>query len=342
MGIISDSRLTGNQPPGNLEQVSIAAPAASRYALLPMSETLASDPADSSRSRLLRAATYASLAVAIGLALLKSWAWLATDSVSLLSSLADSVLDILASALTFWAVRFSLQPADREHRFGHGKSEGLAALVQSLIIIGSGLFVLSEAIQRLLDPRPVSAPELGIGVMLVATLVTIGLVAFQRYVGQKTGSVAIAADAMHYRADVLVNIGVVGAIVVTNWTGWSLADPVVGLAVAAYIIRGALEILGESLDILLDREIPDKDREAIMALAREHPEVHGLHDMKTRFGGSHYIVQFHLEMNPQLSLWRSHEILDEVEARIQARYPDCEIIIHPDPIGFPEPRERYD
>jgi len=307
-----------------------------------MQQTTATTLADASRARLLRAASYASLAVAVSLALIKAWAWAATDSVSLLSSLADSVLDILASALTFWAVRFSLQPADSEHRFGHGKSEGLAALVQSLVITGSGLFVLSESIRRLLDPKPVSAPELGVGVMVFATVVTIGLVAFQKLVSRRTGSVAIAADAMHYRTDVLMNLGVAVAIVITNSTGWSLADPLVGLLVAAYIIRGALGILAESLDILLDREIPDDDREIIMALAREHPEVHGLHDMKTRFGGNHYIVQFHLEMSPQLSLWRSHEILDEVEASIQARYPDCEIIIHPDPVGFPEPRESYD
>jgi ferrous-iron efflux pump FieF len=307
-----------------------------------MSEKAAKSPASESRSRLLKAASYASLIVALGLTALKAWAWTATDSVSLLSSLADSVLDVLASALTFWAVRFSLQPADREHRFGHGKSEGLAALIQSLVISASGLFVLSEAIQRILEPRPISAPELGIGVMIVATVVTLALVTFQQYVGRRTGSVAITADAMHYKTDVLVNLGVAAAIVLTSWTGWVLADPLVGLAVAAYIIRGALSILGESLDILLDREIPDRDREAIMELAREHPEVHGLHDMKTRFGGNHYIVQFHLELNPELSLWRSHEILDEVEASIQSRYPSCEIIIHPDPIGFPEPREIYD
>ena len=307
-----------------------------------MSEKAATTSAAGSRARLLKAASYASLTVAICLAVLKAWAWNTTDSVSLLSSLADSVLDVLASALTFWAVRFSLQPADREHRFGHGKSEGLAALVQSLVITASGLFVLSEAIRRILEPRPINAPELGIGVMVVATLVTVCLVAFQHYVGRRTGSVAITADAMHYKTDVLVNIGVAAAIVLTHWTGWSLADPLVGLAVAAYIIRGALGILSDSLDILLDREIPDRDRETIIALAREHPQVHGLHDMKTRFGGNHYIVQFHLELHPELSLWRSHEILDEVEARIQGRYPDCEIIIHPDPVGFPEPRETYD
>ncbi len=294
------------------------------------------------RARLLRAASYASLTVAIGLAVLKSWAWLATDSVSLLSSLADSVLDILASALTFWAVRYSLQPADNEHRFGHGKSEGLAAMIQSLIIGGSGLFVLSEAVQRLLQPRLITAPEIGIGVMIAATLVTIALVTFQHYVGRQTGSVAITADAAHYKMDVLVNLSVAAAILLTSLTGWSLADPLLGMGVAAYIIWGALGILGQALEILLDREIPDSDREAIIKIARQHPEVHGLHDMKTRFGGNHYIVQFHLELSPELSLWRCHEILDQVEDQIRAHYPSSEIIIHPDPIGFPEPRESFE
>ena len=294
------------------------------------------------RTWLIKSASYASLSVALSLALVKAWAWQATDSVSLLSSLADSVLDLLASALTFWAVRFSLAPADREHRFGHGKSEGLAALVQSLIITGSGVYVCSEAIQRLLAPQPIMAPGIGLAVMLGATLASIVLVSYQNYVSRQTGSVAITADAMHYRADVLVNLGVVAAILIANYTGWLLADPVVGLLVAGYIIWGALGILGQALDILLDREIPDADRKAIMAIAMSHPEVKGLHDMKTRFGGSHYIVQMHLELNSQITLWRSHEILDDVEDAIAAQYPDCEMIIHPDPIGFPERRERYE
>lgn len=294
------------------------------------------------RAWLIKSASYASLTVALSLALVKTWAWQATGSVSLLGSLADSVLDLLASALTFWAVRFSLAPADREHRFGHGKSEGLAALVQSVIITGSGLYVISEAVQRLLDPQPVAAPAVGLTVMLGATAASIALVAYQHYVARRTGSVAITADAMHYKSDVLVNLGVAAAIVVVEYTGWLAADPVVGLAVAAYIIYGAYGILGQSLDILLDREIPDADRKAIMDIAMAHPEVRGLHDMKTRFGGAHYMVQLHLELSPQITLWRSHEILDEVEEAIEQRYPECEIIIHPDPVGFPERRQRYD
>jgi ferrous-iron efflux pump FieF len=294
------------------------------------------------RARLIKGASYASLAVALSLALAKAWAWQATDSVSLLSSLADSVLDLLASGLTFWAVRFSLAPADREHRFGHGKSEGLAALVQSVIIMGSGVYVSMEAIGRLLQPAPIDAPGLGVGVMLGATVTTVALVSFQHYVARRTGSAAIRADAMHYKTDVLVNLGVAASILLVGWTGWQPLDPLVGLAVAAYILFGAYEILSHALDILLDREIPDQDRQVIKDIALSHSEVQGLHDMKTRFGGAHYIVQMHLELNPQISLWRSHEILDEVEDEILKSYPECEIIIHPDPIGFPEKQERYE
>ena len=293
------------------------------------------------RARLIKAASYASVSFALGLAILKAWAWYETGSVSLLSSLADSVLDLLASGLTFWAVRFSLTPADSEHRFGHGKSEGLSALLQSLIIMGSGIFVCSEAIARLANPQPIEAPGLGIGVMGLSIVVTLVLVSFQLYVGKRTGSVAITADAMHYKADVLVNISVAGTILLVDQTGWTRADPIVGLLVAAYILYGAFGILGRALDILLDREIPDEDRQIIEEIALAHPEVDGLHDMKTRFGGSHYIVQFHLELDPQITLWHSHEILDDVEEEIRKRYPDCEIIIHADPIGFPERREQF-
>lgn len=298
------------------------------------------DPAD--RGRLVRAASYASLGVALALALVKAWAFQATASISLLSSLADSVLDILASALTFWAVRASLAPADHEHRFGHGKSEGLAALVQALIITGSGLYVAYEAIRRLLEPEPVSAPVIGVAVMALSIVATLALVSFQVYVGRRTGSVAISADAMHYKTDLAVNLSVAATIALVGLTGWQPLDPIVGLGVAAWILRGAVDIAREALAILLDREIPDEDRLAIQEIARRHPEVHGLHDMKTRFGGNHYIVQFHLELDPAISLWRSHEILDDVEAAIGRRFPGCEVIIHPDPVGFPEPRETYE
>jgi len=300
-------------------------------------------PLDSdSRARLVRSATYASVSVALILVAAKTWAWLATGSVAMLSSLADSLLDTLSSALTFWAVRYSLSPADAEHRFGHGKSEGLAALLQSLIIGASGVFVCHEAIQRILEPQPIDRPEAGLLVIFGSTLATVLLVGYQRYVSRRTSSVAIGADAMHYTTDILVNLSVGAALVLTAWTGWQMMDAIVGLAVAAYILFGSFQIAAQSLDILLDREIPEEDRQRVKTIALGHPEVLGLHDMRTRHGGAHYIIQFHLDLPRDISLWRGHEILDEVEEQIRAEYPGCEIIIHADPLGIAENKDRFE
>ncbi|MDH3511166.1 MAG: cation diffusion facilitator family transporter [Gammaproteobacteria bacterium] len=294
------------------------------------------------RESLIKTASYASLTMAISLVALKVWGWRATDSIALLSSLADSVLDVLASGVTFWAVRYSLSPADAEHRFGHGKSEGLAALLQALIIAASATYVGFEAVKRFMLPQAIKAPELGLSVMLIAMAATILLVGFQRYVGRRAGSVAISADAVHYQSDVLVNLGVGLAIVITSWTSWALVDPVVGLVIALFILRSAWGIGRRSLEILLDHEIPIVDRQKIRQISLEHPEVLGFHDMKTRFGGNHYIVQFHLELEPDISLLRSHAILDDVEDTILSLYPRCEIIIHADPLGVHERRDRFE
>jgi ferrous-iron efflux pump FieF len=294
------------------------------------------------RAELMRSATYASVGVAVTLVVAKTWAWQATASVSVLSSLADSFLDVLASLLTFWAVRFSLSPADLEHRFGHGKSEGLAALLQSVIIAGSGVFVAIEAVQRLLAPEAVLRPVAGITVIAASTVVTLGLLSWQRYVSRETGSVAIAADALHYKTDLFVNLSVVAAVAVAAFTGLNWVDPLAGLAVAAYLVWGSRCIAARSLDILLDREIPDADRSRIRELATSHAKVLGFHDLRTRHGGAGYLVQFHLELDANTSLVETHRILDEVEGWIDAAYPGCEIIIHPDPLGFAERRDRFE
>ncbi len=293
------------------------------------------------RALLIKSASAASLGVALSLVLLKAWGWQETASVSLLSSLADSVLDVLASAITFWAVRYSLSPADAEHRFGHGKSEGLAALLQALIITGSGLYVFYEAISHIMSPQEITAPAIGLGVIAVATVATAVLVWLQYYVGKVTGSVAIKADAIHYQSDLIINLGVGLAIVLTSWTGFAIIDPLVGMIIAVVVLRSVFSIANHSLKILLDHEIPTEDRRAIKALALTHPEVQGLHDMRTRFGGSHYIVQFHLEMEPDITLRQSHDILDVVEAQIVQHYPECEVLIHADPLGLSEQRDNF-
>ncbi len=294
------------------------------------------------RARLLRLATYASVSTAAILLALKVQAWQITDSVSLLSSVVDSGLDVLASLITFFAVRVSLKPADQEHRFGHGKAEGLAALAQSVIIAGSALFVLRETFERLLNPEVVQNAPIGVSVMLVSVVLTLGLLGVQRYVRRRTGSAAITADAMHYKTDLVVNLGVAAAIAAAAWPQGRLADPLVAAAVIAYLLFGVWKIARQALDILMDHEIPEDDRDEIARLAESHPQVRDIHDLKTRHGGSNYIVQFHVLLDAKLSLSDAHTILDDVEDRIRAEFPDCELLLHPDPVGYISGAAEFD
>ena len=294
------------------------------------------------RDRLTRTASYASLTVALTLVLAKLWAWQATDAISILSSLADSFLDVLASAITFVAIGYALTPADREHRFGHGKTEGLAALAQAVLIAFSALYVWYEALRRLLAPEPVLQPINGLTVIIGSTLLTLALLSFQRLVVRSTGSVAIEADALHYRTDVIVNLSVAIAIPIASWTDWTIIDPLVGIGVAAYLMWSAYGIATKSMGILLDREIPEAERRRIREIALENPAVKGFHDLRTRSGGSRYIIQFHLELDPQTSLVDTHIILDAVENTIRKEFKGCELIVHADPVGFPEDRDRFE
>jgi len=286
-------------------------------------------------------AGYASVAVAFTLIVIKTWAWLATGSVALLSSLADSLLDLLASGVTLFAVKVAVSPADREHRFGHGKSEGIAGIVQAVIITGSAGYVCLQAIARLLSPSPVESPEIGFAVMLSSLALTIVLVLVQRYVVARTGSLAIAADALHYRSDILTAVAVLGAIYLSTQWGLHIFDPLLALVVVGLILWSVYEIIQAALNVLLDRELPDGDRKRIAAIARAHPEVRGLHDMRTRSSGSAHFIQFHLELDPGMNLMRAHEICDAVEAEVQQCFPAAEVLIHADPYGLPEARDPF-
>jgi ferrous-iron efflux pump FieF len=307
-----------------------------------MSEPAANrEPLTPGSKRLIRSAGQASVAVALVLVALKLWAWLATGSVAMLGSLADSLLDLLASSMILVAVRFALEPADREHRFGHGKLEAIAGLVQSFVIVGSAAYVGFEAVKRLIDPVPVAAPVAGVLVTLVAILLTILLVVYQHIVVRRTGSIAISADALHYRADLLTNLAVLVAIGSSTWLGWYRADPLLGLAVVVVILLSVRAIVLQSLDVLLDRELPSERRQAILRIAKRHPEVLGVHDLRTRTSGTQEFIQLHLELEPKLRLDRVHEISDDVEAALTERFPRAEIIIHADPYGLVEPQDEF-
>lgn len=290
---------------------------------------------------LLRRATYASVAVALVLIVAKTAAWTLTDSVSVLSSLLDSLLDAAASIVNLLAVRHALTPADREHRFGHGKAEPLAGMAQAAFVAGSAVLLLLEAIRRLSKPQPVLNGEVGIAVMAVSILLTIALVVYQRHVVAATGSVAISADSLHYRGDLLVNGSVIVSLVLAMWFEAQLADPLFGIAIGLYILFSAIQIGRMSLDLLMDRELPDSDRARIREIAMAHPAVKSLHDLRTRSAGPDIFIQLHLEMDGNISLRRAHEISDTVEAQIMGAFPKAEVIIHQDPEGVEEPRRTF-
>ncbi len=289
----------------------------------------------------MRVAAIASVSVATILIIIKFIAWLMTDSVSLLSTLLDSFLDAAASLINLFAVHQALQPADREHRFGHGKAEPLASLAQAAFICGSAVILLVQAGERLAHPRDVMNTEIGYAVMVVSIALTIMLVIFQRYVVRKSGSIAIDADSLHYKTDVLINLGVMVSLFLSSYFAWQYADPLIAILIALYIVKGAWEIGKSALAILMDRELEDADRQKIRDIVMAHTEVKGLHDLRTRSSGVHVFIQFHLELDGSMKLSEAHDIAETVERELMDVFPNAEVIIHEDPEGVEEMRASF-
>jgi len=291
---------------------------------------------------LVRSASIASLLVASTLIVLKYYGWVTTTSVSLLGSLADSLIDFLASVFVFVAISYSMLPADAKHRFGYGKSEGLAAFIQSLLIGISGIYVCFEAIKRLLNPSQINQPSTAIWIILVSIVLTLALVMYQKYVVKKSKSIAIESDRYHYLTDTYINLSVLFSIAITGWTQFVFIDALVGLLISGVVLYTSVTLLKKSFKILLDQEIQSDDRDRIREIALDHPKVLGFHDLRTRDTGRNYIIQFHLELDPNMSLLESHEITDEVTDNVLKLYPDSELIIHTDPLGIDEERDPFE
>ncbi|MFM2044378.1 MAG: hypothetical protein RLY86_2954 [Pseudomonadota bacterium] len=289
-------------------------------------------------ARWRRRATYASVAVALILIVAKLSTYLATQSVAILSSLIDSSVDLLASVVTLLGVSRALRPPDRNHRFGHGKAEPLAALAQAAFVTGSAVFLGYEAMSRLITPQPVEETTAGIAVMVFAIVLTGGLILFQKWVIRRTGSIAIDADSLHYSGDLYMNMAVIAALVVTSWTGSVYWDPIFALGIAAFLIWSASRIVNTALGVLMDRELADSDRQRIKTLVLSHPQARGLHDLRTRSTGVGQHVEFHLELDSHLTLAEAHDITDEIERSLRAAYPVSEITIHQEPAGLVDER----
>lgn len=281
--------------------------------------------------RLMRLASAAALATALILVAAKTIAWWLSGSVSLLAGLTDSLLDGAASLVNLIAVHYALQPADENHRYGHGKAEALAGLGQAVFIAISAVLVGIRGFERLQEPQPIAATEIGVAVILLSLAMTFALLLFQRHVVRVTGSTAIRADSLHYASDLLLNASILAALLLAAW-GWQRADALFGIAIALYILWSALGIVRESASVLMDEELPLETSERMLQLAQSVPGVLGAHDLRTRMSGTHWFVQLHLDLPAHLTLQQAHDFCEAVEMAIRAEFPRAEVLVHADPL----------
>ncbi len=279
----------------------------------------------------IKYASYASVSVAAILIILKSLAWFQTNSISILAALTDSVMDILASIVNLFAIRYALKPADNDHRFGHGKAESLAGLGQSLFIAGSAIYLLYNSVLRFSNPQEIHSEPIGMLVAAISFVLTLALLLFQRKVVKQTGSQAIQSDALHYFSDLMASVAIFASLLFSSFSiEW--VDPIVGIAIGLYILHSAWEIAETSIDILLDRELSDDIHEQILSIAKNYPDVRGVHALKTRKSGIKYFIQFHIEIDGDLPLKDAHKVSDDLENEIEASFDSAEVIIHQDPV----------
>ena len=292
-------------------------------------------------NRLKKAAATASIMLSGGLCLLKIFGAFYTGSLAILSSLIDSLADVFASSVSYVAIRFSTKPANQEHRYGYGRAESISALVQSAFIAGSGLFVMYDGIGRLLAPKPMEKPGLGIVIMLLSLLATILLIVFQKYVARKTSSPAIAADSAHYTVDVLTNLSIILSLIVVKYFHIGWFDVLTAFIISAYLIYNAYKIAAEAVSALTDRELSEDIRQKVIDIVINSEGIDGYHDFRSRDLGGAYFFEIHLELDGNLTLNQTHELTDKVEEKIKTAFPNAQVIIHQDPYGLHENRLDY-
>lgn len=292
-------------------------------------------------ARLVNLAGRAAIVAASLLIIVKLLAWFMTGSSSILAALTDSLMDVTTSIINLFAIKIALQPADDEHRFGHGKAESLAGLAQAAFISGSSVLLMLNGISALVNGNQINASNIGIAVMVFSVLVTIALVGFQTHIVKKTGSLAIKADSMHYRTDIFMNGAVLLALILAG-IGWHWADGLFAIAVSIYILHGAWEIGSQSIDALMDKQLPKSDEELIIKTAYKIKDVRGVHDLRTRQSGNTKFIQLHLELDDDQSLFEAHEKADHLETELEKHFPHADVLIHLDPLSVvPTEKKRF-
>ena len=290
------------------------------------------------KDKLKKLATYASVSASVFLTLLKLFASLYTGSLAILSSLVDSVSDIFASLITFFAIRISVRPASMQHRYGYGKAEAISSLLQSAFVAGSALFVVYEGVNRMLNPYKITDIGWGLAVICISFFVTLVLVIFQQYVVRKTESLAVSADRLHYLIDLTTNLAIIISLVLVKFFDFEWFDTIAAIFVAGYLLYNAYDIAKKAIDMLMDKELPEEIREMVSEAVKTCDKCHGIHDLRTHDLGGTYMFEFHLEMDGNLSLYEAHDVTENVVEKIRNKFPDAQIIIHQDPYGLEEER----
>ena len=288
--------------------------------------------------RMKHHAAVASISLAVLLSGLKLFATIASGSLAVFSSMIDSVSDVLGSAITFIAIKYSTRPATDHHRYGYGKAEAVSALVQAFFVAGSGLFVLYDAFMRFFHPRVLDETPLAIAIMVFSLIATLFLITYQKHVAKLTQSQAINADSAHYVVDILTNASIILSLTIVKFFEIYWFDTLTALVIAVYLLFNAYQLVVEAFDVLLDRELSDEIRQNIGYIISRHDFVKGFHDVRTHSLGNEYMIEIHLELDGRLSLFETHQLSDKVEAAIMEEYPNAQVIIHQDPSGVAEER----
>ncbi|WP_309605587.1 cation diffusion facilitator family transporter [Phenylobacterium sp.] len=288
-------------------------------------------------AELTRRVTLLSVATATVLVAIKIAAWLASGSVALLASTADSGLDLVASLITFFAVRYAAAPPDAEHRFGHGKAEAFASLVQAGLVFASAALIAREAVGDMLAPHPLKQQSWAIAVMVVSIILTAVLLIAQGRVLKRTASVAVSGDRAHYASDLASNLIALVGIGISAWFGLNGLDALAALAIAVVLLWGAVSVFREASGQLMDHELSDEARAKIVALLTKDARLTDVHQLRTRASGPYVHIQMHVDLDPDLTLEAAHQVIVAAEKRVLAVFPSADIIIHADPRGRAEP-----
>jgi ferrous-iron efflux pump FieF len=290
---------------------------------------------------LIKRAVSASILTSSIIIIAKIIGWYVTDSLTILASLTDSLLDIAVSFINFIAAKYALQPPDDEHRFGHGKAEDLAVFAQSAFFSLSGIFIMVVSIKRLIYPTFIEKSGVGIVIMLFSVFITIALVSYQSYVVRRTRSNIVKADRVHYSMDLFSNIAVIASLYLSTLFNSKIIDPIFALFIAIYIIYNAGKLISSAFNNLMDREFKISEKKKLHKIIMSYSEVKGYHDLKTRHSGRESFIQFHIELDGKMSLYASHEVAEKIEQQIMQIFQEAEIIIHQDPVGIQEKKQFY-